>query len=228
MKQLTFDFSVPSEPTLDNFVSGRNAELASRLRNVEAATGGERLLYLWGPPGSGRTHLLHAALARLRLSQQRVAYVACECETLLPQELREMDAIAIDDVNRLNERAQVEFFNLYNIFRETGRTLLATGDVAPMQLKLRADVVTRLAWGLIYEVHCLSDPEKAQALAERAAVRGFALQPELIQYLLTHQRRDMPALLAMLDALDRYSLASKRPVTLPLLRELLSTLEGQS
>jgi DnaA family protein len=157
-----------------------------------------------------------------------VAYVACQRDTLFSQALRETDAIAIDDVDRLNELGQVEFFNLYNVFRESGKTLLATGDVAPMRLSLRADVITRLAWGLVYEVHCLSDAEKAQALADRAALRGFALQPELVQYLLRHERRDMPSLLAMLDALDRYSLASKRPITMPLLRELLSTLKEQS
>ena len=73
--------------------------------------------------------------------------------------------------------------------------------------------MTRLAWGLVYEVHALTDAEKARALAEHAATRGFTLQPEVSQYLLTHARRDMPALLAMLDALDRYSLEAKRPVT---------------
>jgi DnaA family protein len=87
---------------------------------------------------------------------------------------------------------------------------------------LRADVVTRLAWGLVYEVHALTDPEKAQALAAQAAARGFRLQPEAVQYLLTHARRDMRTLIATVDALDRYSLEAKRPVTLALLRELLA------
>jgi DnaA family protein len=80
----------------------------------------------------------------------------------------------------------------------------------------------------VYEVHCLTDPEKAQALTERAAERGFAIKPELIQYLLAHERRDMPALLVILDALDRYSLSTKRAVTMPLLRELLSVLKEQA
>jgi DnaA family protein len=91
-----------------------------------------------------------------------------------------------------------------------------------MHLTLRADVVTRLAWGLVYEVHGLSDREKAAALAGHASVRGFALQEDVSNYLLTHARRDMPGLVALLDALDRYSLESQRPVTVPLLRELLA------
>jgi DnaA family protein len=224
VKQLAFDFSVLPPPTLDNFVSGRNAELTVRLRSLDARGGDERLLYLWGPRGSGRTHLLRAALARLEAAGSHVTYIASTPKTTLPGRLCEMDAVAIDDVERLNDDAQVAFFNLYNVFRDAGKTLLAAGNVAPMQLALRADVVTRLGWGLVYEVHCLSDPEKAQALAEHAAVRGFALQPDLIEYLLTHVRRDMPALLATLEALDRYSLSAKRAITMPLLRELLSTL----
>ncbi|HEV7394769.1 MAG TPA: DnaA regulatory inactivator Hda [Burkholderiales bacterium] len=225
MKQLAFDFAVLPPPTLDNFVSGRNAELKLRLRNLASRSGDERLLYLWGPPGSGRTHLLRAALARLEAAGSHVTYFASAPGETLPDSICEMDAVAVDDVERLNEDAQVAFFNVYNAFRDTGRTLLAAGNAAPMQLALRADVVTRLGWGLVYEVHCLSDPEKAQALAEHAALRGFALQPDLIEYLLTHVRRDMPALLATVEALDRYSLSAKRAVTMPLLRELLSSLK---
>ncbi|MEN3355007.1 MAG: DnaA- protein, partial [Betaproteobacteria bacterium] len=180
--------------------------------------------YVWGPPGSGRTHLLRAAVSLLDTGGAPVTYIACSPETRLSDRLLDREALAIDDVQRLDDAGQVSFFNVYNAFREDSKTLLASGNAAPKQLPLRAEVITRLAWGLVYEVHCLSDIEKAHALTEHAAARGFALQADVIQYLLTHGRRDMPALLAMLEALDRYSLAAKRAVTMPLLRELLSTI----
>jgi DnaA family protein len=224
VKQLAFDFSVVHAPTLDNFVAGGNGELLARLRSLTSAKRDERLLYVWGPPGSGRTHLLRAAVSLLDTGGARVTYIACSPETRLSDRLLDQEALAIDDVQRLDDAGQVSFFNVYNAFREDGKTLLASGNAAPKQLPLRADVITRLAWGLVYEVHCLSDIEKARALTEHAAARGFALQADVIQYLLTHGRRDMPALLAMLEALDRYSLAAKRAVTMPLLRELLSTI----
>jgi DnaA family protein len=85
--------------------------------------------------------------------------------------------------------------------------------------------VTRLAWGLVYQVHALSDDEKARALADYAAGRGFRLQPGVCDFLLTRASRDLPSLLGMLDALDRYSLETKRPVTVPLARELLLAIE---
>jgi DnaA family protein len=82
-------------------------------------------------------------------------------------------------------------------------------------------LVTRLAWGLVYEVHGLSDDEKKRALKQHARGRGFELSDDACRYLLDHAQRDMPSLLALLDALDRRSLAAKRAITLPLIREVL-------
>jgi DnaA-homolog protein len=221
VKQLAFDFSTASLRTFDNFVIGRNAELVHHLLMLDGEASNERLVYIWGAPGSGRTHLLRASVARMGTDQKRAAYFACGSDTRLPV-ADALDAIAIDDVERLGPPGQVDLFTLHNAFRDNGKTLIAAGNAAPMHLALRADVATRLGWGMVYEVHGLTDSEKAQALAEHAAARGFDLNDDVGQYLLTHVRRDMPALLDMLDALDRYSLEEKRAVTVPLLRELLA------
>lgn len=201
---------------------GRNAELMQRLFNLPSTLKDERSFYLWGACGSGRTHLLRAAVAAFQVTGARAAYIACAPDTEFAEPLHKFDLVAVDDVHRLGAAAQIGLFNLYNALRATGAALIAAGNAAPMHLQLRADVVTRLAWGLVYEVHGLSDKEKAAALAGHASVRGFALQDDVSNYLLTHARRDMPALVALLDALDRYSLESQRPVTVPLLREMLA------
>jgi DnaA family protein len=226
VKQLAFEFVAPASPTLDVFVDGRNAEVVQRLRELAATRTGERAIYLWGAASSGRTHLLHGALAALERGGARVAYVA-GASTPAAEALAEADAVAIDDVERLSEADQGVVFNLYNRLRDSGGVLLAAGNAPPAQLRLRPDVVTRLAWGLVYEVHALSDPEKAQALAEHAATRGFSLPPEVSQHLLTHVRRDMRSLIAMLESLDRYSLETKRPVTLTLVREMVARERGE-
>ncbi|MGZ9067570.1 MAG: DnaA regulatory inactivator Hda [Burkholderiales bacterium] len=221
MKQLAFDFIPPARPTLDNFIVGGNAEAVQHLRELAARPAGERFVYLWGAPASGRTHLLRATLSALRDSGARVAYCAADAD-LLDLDADAVDAAAVDDVERYSGLAQGALFRLYNALREKGGALLAGGNMAAARLPLRADVVTRLAWGLAYEIHALTDAEKAHALAEHAAVRGFSLQPEVVRYLLTHARRDMRTLMAMVESLDRYSLESKRPITLALLRELLA------
>ncbi|MES2553614.1 MAG: DnaA/Hda family protein, partial [Pseudomonadota bacterium] len=120
----------------------------------------------------------------------------------------------------LSDDQQIALFNTYNQLRETRGALIASGIAAPMQMDLRDDLATRLAWGLSYQLHPLSDEEKAQALKNHAQARGMKLPDEVLEYCLRHLRRDMPSLTSTLDALDEWSLTYKRPVTLPLLRQL--------
>ena len=209
MRQLALDIMTPPAPAFDNFVVGRNAEAIAHLQ-AAIAGGGERFIYLWGEPGSGRTHLLKAAAAAAHAT-----YVACDANSVFDDEAA---LLAADDVENLGADAQIALFHRYNALREQGGALIASARVPPVQLKLRADLVTRLSWGLVVQVHALNDAEKAQALAQHAKARGFTLTREVIAYLLTHAPRDMSALFATLDALDRHALETKRAVTVPLVR----------
>jgi len=132
--------------------------------------------------------------------------------------------LAVDEVEALDDAAQIGLFALYNRMRETGGLLLVTGTQAPAQMTLRDDLRTRLGWGLVYQVHALNDAEKAQALQQHAQARGFELSPEVVTYLLRHGRRDLPSLLALLDALDEHCLRLKRLASVPLLKEVIQQL----
>ena len=194
MKQLALGISPPPHPTLDNFIPGANAELLARLRDFKAGRFSEAVLYLWGESGSGKTHLLRA----------------CGGKTV------------VDDVEKLAEPDQIGLFNAINEARQSGGHVLAAGNAPPAQLPLREDLKSRLAWGLVYEVKRLTDEERAVYLRAEAGRRGMRLNDEVVAYLLTHARRDLPTLTAILDRLDRASLEQKRPVTLPLAREILN------
>jgi len=221
--QLLLDIAPPAPPTLDNFVAGRNAELLQTLGNILAGREQERFIYLWGGTGCGKSHLLQAAAEASAKKKLHTKFVACSGDTEFSANIN-ADCVAVDDVDRLNPSAQIGLFNLYNRMRDEGHALLlVSGPTAPAQLKLREDLVTRLGWGLVYQVHELTDEEKALALKSHAASRGFDLPQEVGDYLLRHGQRDLPSLMATLDALDRYSLANQRQVTVPLLRELLQT-----
>ena len=198
-RQLALPITSPPEPTLENFVTGANAELLARLRALAAGELAESVLYLWGEPGSGRSHLL-AASARPGLE-------------------------VADDVERLNAAGQIALFNAINAARDAGGTVLAAGNAPPAQLALREDLKSRLAWGLVYQVKPLTDAEKALTLHGEAARRGLKLSDEVVWYLLTHVRRDLRSLIALLDRIDRASLEQRRAVTLPLVRELIRSLE---
>lgn len=221
MKQLALTLASPPAPTLDNFVAGRNAEALSVLAALAAGRSPERLVFLWGEPGSGRSHLLQAAVAGLRARGVAAEYIPRAGD--LPASRPLPDAVAVDDVGSLDDAKQMAFFNLFNALRERGGAVIAAGDAPPARLTLRPDLFSRLASGLIYQLHALSDQEKAAALKRHAAARAFDLPDGVAEYLLRHLRRDLPSLLATLDALDRYSLEVKRPITLPLLRDLLNS-----
>ena len=134
-------------------------------------------------------------------------------------------AFAADDVQRLDMVGQIALFDLYNRFRTGNGTLLSAGDRPPADLPLREDLRTRLGSGLVLRFEPLGDEEKAAALVEHAHQRGFHIAPEVIDYVLAHVRRDMGTQMAVVAALDRLSLERKRPVTLPLLREVLRSLD---
>jgi DnaA family protein len=213
MSQLLLDISPEKRPTLDNFVVGRNIELVSALRH-SLLGGTERCFYLWGETGSGKSHLLLACVsAAIGLGQ-----TAVYCEGAVPQCA---GVVAVDDVEQLDELQQISLFNVYNQIRESGGMLLVSGDKPALQLSLRDDLRTRLAWGLVYQVHSLSDEEKAMALSRHAQQKGYALSMEVVQYLLRHGRRDIPSLMSVLDALDRHSLRLHRAPSVPLLKEVL-------
>ena len=214
MTQLLLNIAPDWVPTLNNFVAGRNAELLSALRHALAETASERFFYLWGEAGCGKSHLLQAAVCEMRASGQPAI---CLCGAV-PEA---MQAVAVDDVETLDEAAQVALFELYNRMRENGGMLMVSGSVAPAHLHLRDDLRTRLGWGLVYQVYSLSDEEKVQALERHAQARGFVLPHEVTQYLLRHGRRDLPALLVLLDALDAHCLRLKRIPSVPLLKEVM-------
>ena len=225
MKQLILDISSLPEPSFENYVPGKNAELLRLLRDIACGISHQRFVYLWGEPGSGKTYLLKSLVNAVAKRGVHARYSPCNAHEMLDSESENVDLVAIDDVERLNEESQISLFNIYNEMRATMGMMIVSGRSATTELKLRKDLVTRLSWGLAYALHGLSDQEKAQALLGQARARGFELTAEMANYLLTHVQRDFPTLVATLDALDKFSLESKRPITLPLLREIIRTEE---
>lgn len=198
MKQLLLDIAPAPKPTLANFVIGRNGEAIHALTQAMDPAATFSCIYLWGDRGSGKTHIINACT----VSNNASLY-------------------CVDDVHLLDSSAQIALFDRYNQLRASGGALIATGVAAPTQMGLREDLATRLAWGLVYQLHPLTDAEKMLALKQHASERGMHLPDEVVEYCLRYLRRDLPTLMSILDALDKWSLTYKRPVTLPMLRQLV-------
>jgi DnaA-homolog protein len=202
--QLALPLLRPHSQTLDNFVPGRNAEALAAAHEL-AAGRGPQFVYLWGPPGCGRTHLLVALAGHA------------------PAGL-----CTVDDVHQLDEPDQARLFAQLNEVRANpGSRLIAAGDQPPARLRLREDVRSRLAWGLALALHPLSEQEKADALRSQLAARGVRAAPDLVPYMLSRLPRDMRTLAAAVEALDAYALRQGRALTVPLLKDWLRAQAGR-
>ena len=243
-RQLLLDLGTPPPATFDNFIAGPNTELVSRLlqlrRSVFATpdtqrpgllrAADDRVFYVWGESGSGRSHLLHALCNAGDLPDAPAADAQQRVRLLTPQSPLSsfgfdphVTLYAIDDCDRLPPARQIAVFNLFNEIQADPKVaFVATGGAPPRGLTIRDDLRTRLGWGLVYRLAPLNDDEKMAALQIAARDRGFALAPDVPPHLLHHYQRDMPSLKRLLDALGQFALERKRAITLPLLRAMLA------
>jgi DnaA-homolog protein len=212
MQQLILELAPAPAPTLENFFPGRNGAAIAALR--DALRGEERFVYLWGAAGSGRSHLLQAFASAAGGSYLCAPQFDCPAAAA---------SVAIDDIERLDIVGQLAVFDLYNAMRQRNGTLVAAGSRPPADLPLREDLRTRAGSGIVLQLHPLSEPEKREALSRQASERGLRIGDDILDYLLTRFSRDMGTQMAVLDALDRLSLQTRRPPTLALLREALKS-----
>lgn len=217
MKQMLLDLQADSPPRLDNFIAGDNA---AAVHALEQAVAGDAHVYVWGEPGCGRTHLLRAAVAAAQEAGRPARWLhAGEAESTLPETPTLL--LAVDDIEQLSEAARIALFNSFNRARERHQTLILAGNSPPRTLDMREDLRTRIGQCVGFELVALDDATRGDILTMLARRRGMDLGEEITAFLLRHGRRDLPSLIRVLDALDRASLERKRPVTLPLLRDLI-------
>ncbi len=241
-RQIALDLGHTPKPTLDNFIATGNENLIAVLKDIQrswqqaannqtASNADSKMIHLWGASGSGRTHLLSAL--QLQASELGInAYLLNHessmdewraCADVLIQNNQAPGLLCVDDIDHLSEFAQGALFRLHNLIREASQQyLITTSLAAASNLQIREDLKTRLVWGLVFQMHALSDSEKLQALEQAAAERGLQISSEVAPWLLKHFHRDMPSLMSLLEALDNYSLETKRAITLPLLKEMLA------
>ncbi|MCA1925419.1 MAG: DnaA regulatory inactivator Hda [Thiobacillus sp.] len=212
MRQLLLDIRPPARPELARFVVGRNDELVAQLTAMLAGTATERAVYVWGVPGSGKSYLLEAWAHACESVGKQVARGGLEAATV----------VVADGVDNWDAAQQLAGFAVYDRVRDAGGWWLGAGRAAPAEVPLMPELRTRLGWGLVFQMASLTDADKQAALACHAESLGFRLSPAVADYLLTRGARDMQSLLATLEALDRASLESQRPITLPWVRQLLS------
>lgn len=225
--QLTLGLSLKDEATFDNFYLGKNTEIITELKKTVRGNG-ERIIYLCASRGQGLSHLLQACCHDAHQRQLSSLYLPLtHLATLKPDVLLGLESLSLvclDDIHMVAGLSAWEeaIFHLYNrIYDAGGRLIIAAHDL-PKSIQLTLpDLISRLAWGIVYQLHPLADDEKLKALTMRALRRGISLPEEVGKYLLTHCPRHMGTLFAALEALDKASLAAQRRLTIPFVKDVL-------
>ena len=230
VEQLPLSFRIRSEATLENFLPGKNELLLNELKRLFAPAA-EGTLFISGPHGCGKTHLLMAACQSAEQHGLSSAYLPLdELKNLSPQilqNLAELDLVALDDVQAIGGSKEWEqaLFSLFNQAREGGCKLVFSSDRGPASLNIQlADLKSRLTWGAAFQLHPLDDNGKRQLLLQTAERLGVVLKEEAATFLISRCSRDINTLLELLNKLDRASMIAQRKLTLPFVRTQLEKL----
>lgn len=222
--QLPLRIGLRDSATFSNFYPGANAAALHALDQ-----GSEPFIYLWGAAGSGKSHLLQSACRAVTELGGVAIYLPLDEAGIAPsmlEGLEGMTLVCLDGIETVagDEEWETALFHLYNRLRDSGSRLLAAGSAAPAMLGLKLpDLLSRLGWGPVFQLQPLDDEGKAAALRQRATNRGMQMPSEVAVYLLQRAPRDMHALFALLERLDEGSLAAQRKLTIPFVRQLLTS-----
>lgn len=215
-QQLALPVQLREAASFASYWAGSNADTVATLRKLRDSG------LLYGPPGSGRTHLLQA-LCRERGG----AYLPLrEVRDYGLEVLDGFDAqalLCLDDIDSLaaDRDWSLALLRLLDRRRTAGTQTLCSAAAPPEALAMLADLRTRLAAGVVLGLHALSDEDCAQLLRERAQARGLDLSGEVTRWMLRTQPRGAGALLDALERLDRASLSQKRRLSLPFVQATL-------
>jgi DnaA family protein len=230
MGQLPLALALPRHARFETYIPGDNRAAVEHVRAV--AAGAPDVLWLAGPAGSGKTHLLQAACRAADGARRRAMYVRAAEHALEPEiltGLENIELLAIDDVESAagDPAWERQLFVLLNeIAARRGGLLLAARPTAAATGFQLPDLASRAAGAVAYRLQTLADRDRLQALLAHAEARGLELERGAAEYLLNRVERDMTGLARWLERLDRASLAEQRKLTIPFIRRLLAD-DGQ-
>jgi DnaA-homolog protein len=216
MKQIPLAIGPATLPTFDTYLSNANTAAVAHLRalGIDSAP-----VYLWGPPGCGKSHLLRALVHERHAAGEQAG--CFDAEDAAPWLLQPgWTLVTVDRCDVLDPQRQQAAFALFIHAAEQRVQWAAAGRLPPVDLPLREDLRTRLAWGHVFALASGSDNEARAVMRREADRRGILLGDEVMDYLLARTARDLGTLMRLLDRIDEFALAHKRHVTVPLLRQM--------
>jgi len=227
MQQLPLEIRLADHAVFSNFLPSGNELVVHELKNA-AARAEQPMLWVWGLPESGRSHLLQACIAEADERGRRATYLPLDRSLDLPaaalEGLGNLDVVGLDDIDAIAgdpgfERA---VFGLFEQLRQSGGRLVVAAGAPPGDIRFSLpDLASRLKSGGVYRVQSLDDAGRLKALQIRARFRGFDLPEDTGYYLLNRLPRGPASLFRVLDRLDRAALVAQKRLTIPFVRSVL-------
>jgi len=236
-RQMALDLGPGPADQLDDFEPGRNLEVLAWLHGWPQSASPGRPAYLWGPQGSGKTHLLRGLAAQALGQGWQVLWLDSRgVQSWSTGHPAAPCLVLMDDCERLDAQQQHWAFTLFiecasaHAALASGhpsadgqpQAIVAAGRCPPVDLPVRDDLRTRLGWGLIFGVEPLDEAGVREVLLRECRRRGLRLADGVLPYILTHFSRNLGFLMALLERLDRYALAEQRVLTIPLIKDMLA------
>lgn len=228
LPQIPFQFGNFQQNDFTSFLTGENQELLD-LINAISKKGESHRLYLWGVSGTGKTHLLQAACKQASESDLQVAYLPLkqlsEFSPEMLHDLGELDLVCVDDIDSV--AGQIEWQQglvwLYNELRDNEHAMIISANISPTNIELEVDdLKSRLNWDQVLKIKEPDDELKMQILKQKANARSFELSDEVVEFLIRRVDRDLGSLMDVLDKIDHASLAAKRKITIPFVKDLIN------
>lgn len=229
-KQLPLQFEFQSNQSFNTFYPGSNEEVINHLRHI--FINNEQQIFLWGDDGTGKTHLLQAVSQESNQQNKSNFYFSFENQQLPDPEmlngLESFDIVCFDNIDCIAENAEWEhaFFNFFNIHRDANKKLILSAHCPPKYLAIQLpDLKTRMSWGLTLKLTTLTDEQQLNALIHKANDLGFEIPVNVGRFLMSHYASDMPSIWILLDKINHATLAAKRKLTIPFLKQIMNDQE---
>ena len=220
MNQLGLPISLDSKMLLDNFLG--NKQLLDFIAKLSVEKNSAEI-YVYGPTGLGKTHLLQGATLKALSDQQSAMYI--DCYNSLPghvlESIEQLNWISIDNIDAINDNQQDLFFDLYNRAKQAKVSMLISGSDLPSELDVMKDLKTRLGLATVFQLENLNDELTMLVLNNQMSDRNLSINSKVYEYLFKYYSRDVKVLLTAIDDLDKVSLQAKQSITIPFVKKTL-------
>ena len=225
--QLSLGLELNYTKTLENFYPGSNLELVKAIETLLQGES-ENFIYVFGPVGLGKSHLLQAACHEAKRYCVSSIYFSLAEVVLHPdaalENLEDLSLVCLDDLESIagNLEWEEKLFHLFNALRAKGNHLLVAATKPARELPfVLEDLKSRLSWGLTFKIHPLADKDLSQAFLARAGMHGLLVPQDVVEFLMNRLPRSVQGMMEVFDRLNEASMVEQRKLTVPFVKQVL-------